>query len=78
MTAEGVAAVLDILSRLSALVVALLVIVGFVTGRIVSKGHADEIRHELEEAKKARAEALAKLGEDVRRLDEDVRRGYRP
>lgn len=72
MTPQGIAEVLDILSRVGVLGIAALVIFGFLTGRIVTKGHADEIRAERDEARRLHADALARIDEDIRRLDGSV------
>ena len=72
MTAGGIAELLDVLSRAGVLAISILVIIAFLTERIVPRGRLDELRNELEAERTAHTETLKRIDEDLRRLDGSV------
>jgi sensor domain CHASE-containing protein len=73
MTPAAAAELLDVLSRVGVVGVTVLVIVGFLTGRIVTKSHLEEVRKERDDAQAAHAEVLKRIDEDLRRIEDRVR-----
>ena len=72
MTPQALAELLDVLSRAGVLTVAILVILGFLTGRIISKGQHEETKAELERERTAHMDELKRIDESIRRLDSSV------
>jgi hypothetical protein len=72
VTPAALAELLDILSRAGVLTVAVLIIIGFMTGRIVPKGHLEEVRKERDAAQHGHEETLKLIWEELRRLADKV------
>ena len=73
MTAQGIAAALDILSDLGVVGLMAFVLWGFLTERIVPKGRIEELRKELEEAKHKHEETLERMVAELQRLGDKIK-----